>query len=122
MERLNVRYLADDALGEPCGLVTVDVSFISLTLVVPPLVAHLLPGGHLLTLVKPQFEVGRGQVGKGGIVRDERLRRDVIDRRAAELAALGLRCRGTFDSPVAGVGGNREAFALFHQAGGDDGS
>ncbi len=122
MERLNVRYLAPDALGEPCGLITVDVSFISLLKVVPPLLVHLAPGGRLLTLVKPQFEVGRGQVGKGGIVRDERLRREVIERRAADLAELGLRCEGTFDSPVSGAGGNREAFALFQRVGGEDGA
>lgn len=119
LERVNVRYLDPDALGEPCNLVTVDVSFISLVKVVPPLLAHLVPDGHLLTLVKPQFEVGRGQVGKGGIVRDERLRRQVIERRAAEIAELGLSHLGTFDSPVTGAGGNREAFALFRRRGGD---
>jgi 23S rRNA (cytidine1920-2'-O)/16S rRNA (cytidine1409-2'-O)-methyltransferase len=120
MERTNVRYLAAEALEERCGLITVDVSFISLTKVVPALLAHLADGGQLLPLVKPQFEVGRGQVGKGGIVRDESLRREIIQRRADELAALGLVCEGTFDSPVAGVGGNREAFALFRRQGNDD--
>ena len=109
-------------MGEPCGLITIDVSFISLTKVVPPLLAHLADGGRLLPLVKPQFEVGRGQVGKGGIVRDEKLRRETIERRADDLAALGLACEGTFDSPVKGVGGNREAFALFRRGdNGDDG-
>ncbi len=141
MERLNVRYLAPDAVPEPCDLITVDVSFISLTKVVPALVPHLRrPGGLLLTLVKPQFEAGRGQVGKGGIVRDQEVRREVIERTAtailtataspvdpslvdpseSEPSAQGpehpvLEHLGTVDSEVPGVGGNREAFALFRR-------
>ncbi len=115
MERTNARHLAADALGEPCDLITVDVSFISLVKVVPALLPHLAPAGRLLTLVKPQFEAGRGQVGKGGIVRDETLRRRVIEERVAELQALGLESLGVIDSPVAGAGGNREALALFRQ-------
>jgi 23S rRNA (cytidine1920-2'-O)/16S rRNA (cytidine1409-2'-O)-methyltransferase len=67
-------------------------------------------------LIKPQFEVGRGAVGKGGIVRDEGLRTGVIAERAAELAALGLELLGTYDSPVAGSEGNREAFAYLRRA------
>jgi len=118
MERVNARHLPADALPEPCHLATVDVSFIALAKIVPALLPHLAPGGLLLPLIKPQFEAGRGQVGKGGIVRDEAVRRQVIERCAAELAALAtaeggrLRLAGIFDSPVAGVGGNREAFAL----------
>jgi len=140
MERINVRYLASDALPEPCDLITVDVSFISLTKVVPALVPHLVcPGGLLLTMIKPQFEAGRDQVGKGGIVRDEEVRRRVIDKTAAalETAAAGgaeaspgaagggdrsdhpgppvLEPLGVVDSEVPGVGGNREAFALFRR-------
>ena len=113
MERVNARHLVPGDLPEPCDLITVDVSFISLTKVVPALLAHLAPGGRLLPMIKPQFEAGRGQVGKGGIVRGARLRRRVIDDRVADLEALGLACRGVFDSPVAGRRGNREAFALF---------
>ncbi len=114
MERVNVRYLEPDALPEPLGLVTVDVSFISLTKVVPALLPHLArPGGLLLTLVKPQFEAGRGQVGKGGIVRDPEVRRRAIETTVESLAALGLEVVGTVDSEVPGAGGNREAFALF---------
>lgn len=115
MERLNARYLAPDALDEPCDLVTVDVSFISLVKVVPPLLGHLASDGSLLPLVKPQFEAGRGQVGKGGIVRDDELRRRVIAGRVADLERLGLECAGVFDSPVTGMGGNREAFALLRR-------
>ncbi len=116
MERLNVRHLPADGLPEPCDLVTVDVSFISLVKVVPPLLAHLRRGGLLLPLVKPQFEAGRGQVGKGGVVRDEALRRRVIAERLADLEDMGLECSGSIDSPVPGAGGNREALALFRRS------
>ena len=115
MERVNARHLPADALGEPVALVTVDVSFISLAKVVPALLGHLVPGGALLPLIKPQFEAGRSQVGKGGIVRDEAVRRRVIEECAAGLVRLGLRLVGLFDSPVAGAGGNREAFALLRR-------
>ncbi len=113
MERINARHLDAQALPEPCDLITVDVSFISLTKVVPALLPHLRASSWLLPMIKPQFEAGRRQVGKGGIVRDQQVRRRVIDRRVADLEALGLRKLGVFDSPVTGVGGNREAFALF---------
>jgi 23S rRNA (cytidine1920-2'-O)/16S rRNA (cytidine1409-2'-O)-methyltransferase len=112
VERVNARHLAEDAFPAPFDLVVVDLSFISVLKVAPALLPHLAPGGRLLLLIKPQFEVGRGAVGKGGIVRDETVRAAVIAERAAELAALGLVLAGTFDSPVAGAEGNREAFAL----------
>lgn len=115
MERVNARHLAPDALPEPCGLITIDVSFISLLKVVPALLPHLAPGGLLLPMIKPQFEAGRGAVGKGGILRDEEMRQCVIRECAEGIAALGLEPRGVFDSPVAGTGGNREAFALFRR-------
>lgn len=129
MERINVRHLRPDALPEPVDLITVDVSFISLVKVVPALLPHLARGGprdgapagsggdrrpgELLVLIKPQFEAGRAQVGKGGIVRDEAVRRRVIQETAERIAALGLEPAGLVDSAVPGAGGNREAFALF---------
>ncbi len=116
-ERINVRHLQPDDLPERCDLVTVDVSFISLTKVVPALLEHLKADGLLLPLIKPQFEVGRRQVGKGGIVRDPEVRREVIERRVGELCGLGLEVQGTVDSAVAGMNGNREAFALFQKRG-----
>ena len=116
-ERINARYLPADAFDRPFDLVVVDVSFISLTKVVPALLPHLVAGGLLLPLIKPQFEVGRGGVGKGGLVRDEALRRSTIEQRASDLAALGLDLAGTYDSPVAGAEGNREAFALLRKPG-----
>ncbi len=113
LERVNARHLAPGDLPERAHLATVDVSFISLAKVVPALLPHLLPGGLLLPLIKPQFEAGRGAVGKGGILRDEALRRAVVDEVAAALAGLGLTLLDLFDSPVAGMEGNREALALF---------
>jgi 23S rRNA (cytidine1920-2'-O)/16S rRNA (cytidine1409-2'-O)-methyltransferase len=117
MERVNARHLAADALPELCDLVTADVSFISLALVVPALIPHIRPGGLLLVLIKPQFEAGKGEVGKGGIVRDEAVRRRVIEERLRDLARLGLEPMANMDSPVAGSGGNREALALFRRPG-----
>lgn len=119
MERVNARYLELDALGEVCDLATFDLSFISLVKVVPAIMPHVRAGGLLLMLVKPQFEVGRREVGKGGIVRDEGLRREAIDRTVARLEALGLSALGSFDSPVHGAKGNREAFALLRRGPGD---
>jgi 23S rRNA (cytidine1920-2'-O)/16S rRNA (cytidine1409-2'-O)-methyltransferase len=112
MERMNARHLAADALAEKCDLATIDVSFISLLKVVPALLPHLRGGGLLLALIKPQFEAGRGAVGKGGILRDEAVRQRVVSATADGLAALGLEPLGSVDSAVAGAGGNREAFAL----------
>jgi 23S rRNA (cytidine1920-2'-O)/16S rRNA (cytidine1409-2'-O)-methyltransferase len=118
MDRINARHLAADALPEPCDLIVVDVSFISLAKVVPALLPHLAPAGLLLPMIKPQFEAGRNAVGKGGIVRDEETRLRVVAECAAGLAALDARLTlaGTCDSALAGSGGNREAFALYRKA------
>ena len=118
MERVNARHLEPDALPERCDLMTIDVSFISLAKVVPALLPHLAAGARVLTLIKPQFEAGRELVEKGGIVRDEEVRRRVIEEAAADLAGLDhpevrLELVGLFDSPVTGVKGNREAFGYF---------
>ena len=92
------------------SVLVADVSFISLTLVLPAVVPLLAPGGHLLVLVKPQFELQPGQVGKGGIVRDEALYA-VVERRLRDCcAALGLEVQAWFDSPIDGGDGNREFF------------
>ncbi len=87
-----------------------DLSFISLTLVLPAVVPFLAPGGDLLMLVKPQFELQPGQVGKGGIVRDAALHAVVEARLREACAALGLRVVRWLDSPIAGGDGNREFF------------
>lgn len=116
LEGINARYLESAVIPEPCQLVTVDVSFISLLKVVPALLPVLPVGGYLLTLIKPQFEVGRELVGKGGIVRDESLRQEVIRQRGEDLASLGLALMGIVDSEVVGAKGNREALALFQKS------
>lgn len=108
MDRVNVRYL--DALPEPLDLVVIDVSFISLTYVLP--VAHKLlhAQGECVALIKPQFEAGREQVGKGGIVRDARVHRAVLEK-IAEYAATNAWCvRGLCRSPIVGADGNIEFF------------
>jgi len=91
-------------------LITGDLSFISLTLVLPALVPLLQPGGALLMLVKPQFELQPGQVGKGGLVKDAALHAVVEQRIRAACAALGLQVRRWLDSPISGGDGNREFF------------
>lgn len=117
MERINARHLAPDALPETAALATLDLSFISLTKVLPAVLPHVAPGGWVLPLVKPQFEAGREQVGKGGIVRDEDVRRRVVDDTVAALGDLGLEVVDLMDSPVHGATGNREALALLRKTG-----
>ncbi len=116
-ERVNARYLSPADLGEAIDLVTADLSFISVRLVLPAVRAVLRPGGHAILLVKPQFEVGRGEVGKGGVVRDEAKRRAVLDEVTAAAVALGFEPLGTAESPIEGPAGNREwLLALRHAA------
>jgi len=108
-EHLNVRDLLPETIGEPVGLIVSDVSFISLKLALPAALACAGEGASLIALVKPQFEVGRGKVGRGGIVRDERARQDALDgvRMWLEETA-GWRVTGTADSPISGTDGNQE--------------
>jgi 23S rRNA (cytidine1920-2'-O)/16S rRNA (cytidine1409-2'-O)-methyltransferase len=108
-ERLNARYLRPDALGEAVDVLVVDVSFISLALVLPAVLPLLREGGYLVALVKPQFEVGKGQVGKGGVVREEAVRAEAVTRVLRQVEAVGLRLLGVTDSPLLGPAGNREA-------------
>lgn len=119
MERVNARYLGSDDLDRACDLITIDVSFISLSKIVPALMPHLVVGGRLLALIKPQFEAGRGQVGKGGVIRDPRVRQRAIDDTVSAVTRGGLECLAVIDSEVPGVRGNREAFGLFALAEGD---
>jgi 23S rRNA (cytidine1920-2'-O)/16S rRNA (cytidine1409-2'-O)-methyltransferase len=115
LEGVNARTLGPDGLPFAVDLATVDVSFISLRLVVPAVLAHLTPGGVLICLIKPQFEAGRDQVGSGGIVRDERVRRRVIDDTVAALTELGLVLVGLVESPIRGAKGNLEELAVFRK-------
>jgi 23S rRNA (cytidine1920-2'-O)/16S rRNA (cytidine1409-2'-O)-methyltransferase len=115
MERVNARNLAPGDLPERCRLAVVDVSFISLAKVVPALLPLIEDGGLLLPMIKPQFEAGRGAVGKGGILRDEGVRRRVVGETVRQLGDLGLALVGCVDSEVPGMGGNVESFALFER-------
>ena len=113
MEGVNARHLDTTELPFPAALTTVDVSFISLRLVVPALLPHLTAKAWLVCLVKPQFEAGRDQVGKGGIVRDEAVRRRVIEGTITSLEELGLELVGIVESPIRGQKGNLEELAVF---------
>jgi 23S rRNA (cytidine1920-2'-O)/16S rRNA (cytidine1409-2'-O)-methyltransferase len=108
-EGLNARYLSFANIGEPVDLVTVDVAFISLRLILPRLVGIVRPEGEVIALVKPQFEAGRSQVGKGGVVRDPRVHREVVEgiARFAE-DELGWSVAGAIRSPLLGPAGNVE--------------
>lgn len=110
-ERMNARYLKREDIGEDIGVMACDVSFISVTLLVPALSSLLQPDGDWIILVKPQFEVGRELVGKGGIVRDTGAHRMACDRVATVLHAAGFQTELT-DSPIEGAEGNRE-FLLY---------
>ncbi|HZN48293.1 MAG TPA: SAM-dependent methyltransferase, partial [Ramlibacter sp.] len=110
IEKLNARELTRDQVGGDFDLVTGDLSFISLTLVLPALSPLLKPGGQLLMLAKPQFELQPGQVGKGGVVRDPALYPLVEQRLRDCCASLGQAVLGWTDSPITGGDGNREFF------------
>lgn len=108
MDRTNVRTLGPDATGGPVDVATADLSFISLRLVLPNIAGMLKPGGTLVTLVKPQFEVGRGKVGKGGIVRDEAERLRAVEEVREFAEGIGLLVLGEMESPITGAKGNVE--------------
>jgi 23S rRNA (cytidine1920-2'-O)/16S rRNA (cytidine1409-2'-O)-methyltransferase len=110
MERANARALEPERLPFPADLATIDVSFISLAKVLPAVSACLCPGGQILALVKPQFELDRGRVGKGGVVRSAADRREALLRAAAVATGLGLPVRGFASSGLPGPRGNRESF------------
>ena len=113
LERTNIRYVDRAAVPEPIDLAVIDVSFISLTLVLPPVVCLLNSSAVVVALVKPQFEVGKGQVGRGGIVRDDAQREAVTEKIIVCAARLGLQLKGVLDSPVVGRKGNREILVGF---------
>jgi 23S rRNA (cytidine1920-2'-O)/16S rRNA (cytidine1409-2'-O)-methyltransferase len=121
LERVNIRHLPKETIPELIDLATLDLSFISLTLVLPKILEFLRPGGEIMAMVKPQFEVGKGQVGKGGVVRDPRLQQEAVQRVAAAATVLGLSVGPAFPSPLKGPKGNQEYFLhLIHQTGSPD--
>lgn len=108
LERRNIRHLPAEFVPEPIQLVTVDASFISLKLVLPAVMGFLDIPAQVVVLIKPQFEAGRERVGKGGVVRDSEVHRQVCDSIAQFCESLGLRGKGLTPSPVLGPKGNRE--------------
>jgi 23S rRNA (cytidine1920-2'-O)/16S rRNA (cytidine1409-2'-O)-methyltransferase len=117
MERTNARYLKADDLPERVDLITIDVSFISLKMVVPAVIPFMKPDASILALIKPQFEVGRGQVGKGGVVRDPQLHAQVIQTLTDYFRSHRLRPDSAYPSPVLGPKGNREFFMRLRPGG-----
>jgi len=114
-EGVNARYLSQADFAEQFDLIVVDVSFISLTKVLPSLKSLLNRTGRLIALIKPQFEVGRGEVGGGGIVRDPEKRERVVDEVNSFSKGIGLDVRGVIESPIHGAEGNIEFLALYEQ-------
>jgi 23S rRNA (cytidine1920-2'-O)/16S rRNA (cytidine1409-2'-O)-methyltransferase len=116
LEKTNARYLTRDLLGESVEFVAIDVSFISATLILPAVIPSAFAanshGGQIVVLVKPQFEVGREQVGKGGIVRDANAQLASLEKVRSALTELGAAKTDSIDSPILGAEGNRE-FLLY---------
>jgi 23S rRNA (cytidine1920-2'-O)/16S rRNA (cytidine1409-2'-O)-methyltransferase len=112
-EGINARELAFEDIGEPADLVVCDVSFISVTLILPAAIPLLRPEGQMVILIKPQFEVGRGQVGKGGIVRDPALHQAACDRVRQAVEQRGFATE-IMDSPILGAEGNKEFLLHAH--------
>ena len=110
LERQNARHLTPELVPEPPDLAVIDVSFISLTLVLPAVASVLAPAAEVVAMVKPQFEVGKGEVGKGGVVRDPAKRAEAVARVRAAAEALGFTVAGEADAVIAGPKGNQETF------------
>ncbi len=115
MERTNARHLKPEDFSEPIDLATIDAAFISLKIVVPALLPCLKPGAFLIALIKPQFEVGKDQVGKGGVVRDPKQHELVIEALSTFFRSLRISILGRCPSPIHGPKGNRE-FLIYLQA------
>ena len=105
-------HFLDYAIPETVDLITIDVSFISLKIVVPAVIRFLKPDASILALIKPQFEVGKGQVGKGGVVRDPQTHQKIISELANFFRLIRLSPQPAIDSPLLGPKGNREIFLL----------
>jgi 23S rRNA (cytidine1920-2'-O)/16S rRNA (cytidine1409-2'-O)-methyltransferase len=114
-EGINARYLKPEDFPQKFDLAVIDVSFISATKILPSIVPLLEEDGRLITLIKPQFEVGRGEVGKGGIVRDPQKHRRSIEEVNRAALALGLHVRKIIESPIRGADGNVEFLAFYEK-------
>lgn len=118
LERTNIRHLSRPAIPEAVDFIVIDVSFISLKLVLPCVLPFLRPGGGIVALVKPQFEVGKRQVGKGGVVRDTQLQLQTVAEIQRCAQTLGLENLGVVPSPILGPKGNQEYLVYLKLAGG----
>ena len=116
LDRTNVRLVDPRTLPYLPDLVTIDTSFISLRIVIPAVLALVAAKAEIIALVKPQFEVGKGKVGKGGIVRDDALRRAALEGVLSFVGQAGLEIVGAIDSPIAGARGNREFLVAMKSA------
>lgn len=114
MERCNARNLTRDMVGAPPSRFVADCSFISLKIVLPPLIPLLDANPEGVVLIKPQFEAGKDQIGKGGVVRDEAVREQVVDAIGAAARAWGFRAMDVVPSPLLGPAGNREFLGYLH--------
>lgn len=114
-ENVNARYLSAADFAEKFDLIVMDVSFISVTKILPALSGLLAESGQIVVLIKPQFEVGRKDVGKGGIVRDEAKQQESVEIVCRFAQDIGLANHGVVESPILGQGGNREFLALFQK-------
>ena len=112
-EGVNARYLEPSDFGEQFDLATIDVSFISLTKILPAVVPLLTDRGRIVALIKPQFEVGKGEIGKGGIVKDAAQHERVVREINAAAESLGLQPAGVIESPIKGADGNVEFLVLY---------
>lgn len=114
MEETNARYITIEDIGEQADFASIDTSFISLTKILPPLKDLIKPGGHIVSLIKPQFEAGREQVGKGGVVRDPAIHEEVIEKvKKFGTETLGFKWLGVCTSPIKGPAGNIEFLAYW---------
>ncbi|CAD7697880.1 unnamed protein product [Ostreobium quekettii] len=114
LERTNLLHLDTDLIDPPASLVTLDLSFISVLKVIPVVQECMEVNGDLVVLIKPQFEAGREHVGKGGLVQDQRVHEEVVEKIASGIASMGFDCCGSMDSPILGAGSkNKEFLAHF---------
>ncbi|NWG02402.1 MAG: TlyA family RNA methyltransferase [Syntrophaceae bacterium] len=121
LERRNIRYLNREEIQGEADLILVDTSFISIEKFLPHLLKFLKRGGFILALIKPQFEVGKGEVGRGGVVRNPTLHQKVINRISTFSIRLGLKVLGVTESPLLGPKGNKEFFIYLKKENGEDG-
>lgn len=112
-ENINARYLKPEDFDEKFDLIVMDVSFISVTKILPALKDLLAENGKIIVLIKPQFEVGKGEVGKGGIVKDETKHAEVTENINKFAESVGLKNKRLIDSPILGADGNKEFLALY---------